>query len=260
MRPRCLRSRYATCGVPVGKSSAWSIAEAGLLVCHANTWFTVTGCALKALLACACTARLGKLPTSGSACAPELLPVLGASRVLRNKIRAQKISGEQGSGIQPCSGPVPHSRAAWTSPGMSTLGKSVPERCRGVCGGGVGRSSLRWGARGFCFSPRVCFRVVSSWCRQYLGTVAEISDSCRCFVLLGGCLWAAHCQLACNCSRKIKAPLLQQCQGFNPLFEHIQERICLSDSKIAHRSFMSDFKLLQSLISFTDPKQPPEML
>lgn len=50
VRPRCLRSCYATCGVPVGKSSAWSIAEAGLLVCHANTWFTVTGCALKALL------------------------------------------------------------------------------------------------------------------------------------------------------------------------------------------------------------------
>lgn len=50
VRPRCLRSCYTMCGVPVGKSSAWSIAEAGLLVCHANTWFTVTGCALKALL------------------------------------------------------------------------------------------------------------------------------------------------------------------------------------------------------------------
>lgn len=50
VRPRCLQPCYATCGVPVGKSSAWSIAEAGLLVCHANTWFTVTGCALKALL------------------------------------------------------------------------------------------------------------------------------------------------------------------------------------------------------------------
>lgn len=142
--------------------------------------------------------------------------------MLQNKIRAQKISGERGGGIRPRSGPVPHGRAAWTSPGVSTPGKSVPERCGCVRGGAGWAGPACGGALAASASPpRVCFRVVSFWCRQYLGIVAGISDSCRCFGLLDGCLWAAHCRLAGNFNRKVKVPLLQQCQGSNPLFEHI---------------------------------------
>lgn len=119
--------------------------------------------------ACACTARLGKLPISGSACAPELLPALGASRVLQNKICAQKISGEQGGGIQPCSGPVPHGRAAWTSPGVSTPGNSVPERCRGVRGERAGPA-----CSGVLTAAASLPGFASGWCLLGVGSIWEL--------------------------------------------------------------------------------------